>query len=438
MNGNDGVRRPFLYLTVVVLTLGIAAFVFSWMKSPPIFSAEFAFLLVAGLISENFAVEMGEYSFSIAYPLVLAALILCGPTPALILAIATSVNLIDVRNLHWSVTVFNIGQLLFSSALAAGAYVALGGRVLLASGIGPFGASDFPAAFVPLLATAVAGSVGNIALASLGVSVKSGERIGNVLESVGWLPIGQLALGVVGFTIAQVMAINIAAFLFFIFPLLVARQFHQRFLSLHSVFTDTIRSLIGALEAKDPYTRGHSERVAKYAVLLGRALAFEPRELGDLEKAALLHDLGKLALPGELLRKVGRLEPHEWDEIRRHPSNGAEMISKIPPLRRLAEPVLCHHERLDGSGYPNGLRGAELSSFARILAIADSYDAMTSDRPYRRGFSRLEAATELRRCAGIQLDSAYVEAFIDTLLDEPEEIRETLSAHSHATVQGEA
>ncbi len=431
---NDGVRRPFIVLAVSVLTLGIAAFWYSWLTFPPDFTAEFFFLLMAGLVSENYAIEMGEYSFSIAYPLVLATLILCGPTPALVLAIATSVNVIDVRSLHWSVTVFNVGQLLSASALAAGVYVILGGRILLVSGMGPFGAQDFPAAFVPLMATAVAGSVGNIALASLGVAVKSGERIGRVLESVGRLPAGQLVLGVFGFTIAQVMALNIAAFVFFLFPLFVARQFHQRFLSLQSVFTDTIRSLVGALEAKDPYTRGHSERVAEYAVLLGSAMALAPRELDDLEKAALLHDLGKLALPGELLRKAGRLDPHEWDDIRRHPTNGAEMIMKIPPLRRLAEPVLFHHERLDGSGYPNGISGPELSAFVRILAIADSYDAMTSNRPYRAGLSRQEAVGELRRCAGHELDPSYVEAFVEALLKQSGE----MGVDSHAVAQVES
>jgi len=228
-------------------------------------------------------------------------------------------------------------------------------------------------------------SLANFAFACLGLAVRNKQSLTSLLKSVGWLPWGQVALGMVGFMMAQVMSINVAAFGFLIFPLLVARQFYQRFISLQSAYTDTIRSLIGALEAKDPYTRGHSERVAEYAVLLGQTHGLDARELSELEKAALLHDLGKLALPGSLLRKQDKLTDEEWDSIREHPAVGAEMIQRIPPLRPLGDTVLRHHERLDGSGYPGKLTGPELPLEARILAIADSYDAMTSDRPYRPG-----------------------------------------------------
>ncbi|MCL2503326.1 MAG: HD-GYP domain-containing protein [Coriobacteriia bacterium] len=415
---NNGVRRSFLMLALFIFCSGVVVLWRMWTIFPPTFSQEFFFLLIAGFVSENYAVEMGEYSFSIAYPLVLAALVLCGPTAALILSIATSVSIVDAKKLHWSVSLFNVGQLLVASELAAGTYAALGGKVLLASGSGAFSAADFPTGFVPLLATAVVGSMGNITLASLGVSVKSGEKISVVLRSVGWLPLGQLILGVVGFTIAQAMAINIYAFVFFVFPLFIARQFHQRFMLLHFAFTDTLRSLIGALEAKDPYTRGHSERVAEYAVALGLALGLESKALNDLEQIALLHDLGKLALPGELLRKKSQLNFNEWEAVRRHPETGATMLSKIPSLNRFIDPIRYHHERFDGSGYPSGSKSSELGLNVRILAIADSYDAMTSDRPYRPALSSTVAAEELRRCAGAQFDPALVELFINTLLSQ--------------------
>jgi HD-GYP domain-containing protein (c-di-GMP phosphodiesterase class II) len=249
-----------------------------------------------------------------------------------------------------------------------------------------------------------------MALAALGVALKNGLRLSDVLDSMGWLPWGQIALGVVGFIIAQVMAVNVTAFALFIFPLLVARQFYQSSTALKSVYKDTIRSLIGALEAKDPYTRGHSERVAEYAVLIGRQAGLDSRSLDDLENAALLHDLGKLALPGPLLRKAGALNDDEWCAIREHPNLGADLVRRIPPLRPLADVVERHHERLDGSGYPLGLTGQGLSVAVRILAIADSFDAMTSDRPYRAGLSAEEALAELRQCSPSQLDPDLVEA----------------------------
>jgi len=415
MSESSGVRRPFLYLAGAILALGALSLWLTWSAFPPQWSPEFACLLVAALVSENYAVGVGRYMFSLAYPLTMATLVLCGPTPALIVALSTSTNITDLREFDWAVTAYNAGQLLLCTSLAAWAYVSLGGRVLLASGGQPFTVADFPGILLPLAATAMVTSLGNIALASLGVSAKSGIPISAVLESVGWLPWGQFAFGIVGFVIAQVMAINIVAFAFFIFPLLVARQFYERFTSLQSAYTDTIRSLIGALEAKDPYTRGHSERVAEYAVLIARESGMESKEIGALENAALLHDLGKLALPGSLLRKQGKLDEAEWDAIRQHPVVGAEMVRRIPPLRHLAGAVEYHHERLDGSGYPHGSSGSELAQTTRIMAIADSYDAMTSDRPYRPGLDLDAAVCELRRCSGDKLDADLVEVLVASL-----------------------
>lgn len=411
MNDNDDVRRPFVFLAVVVLGLGLGVFALSWYASAPVMSIELVCLLLAALISENYTVDTPGYTISLSYPLTLATLVLCGPTAALIVAGFSSTNVRDIRLYAWEVSAYNTGQILLSTWFAGWAYGILGGRVLLASGM-PFGRADFPQMLLPLLASVFAMSLANFAFACLGLAVRNGQSITSVLESVGWLPWGQVALGLVGFMMAQVMSLNVAAFVFLIFPLLVARQFYQRYISLQSAYTDTIRSLIGALEAKDPYTRGHSERVAEYAVVLGQACGLDDRELSELEQAALLHDLGKLALPGSLLRKQDKLTDEEWGFIREHPSVGADMVKRIPPLRKLGNAVLCHHERLDGSGYPGRLTGEDLPIAARILAIADSYDAMTSDRPYRPGLSTDAAIAELERCAPGQLDGALVAKFI--------------------------
>jgi hypothetical protein len=395
---------------------GAVALLLSWELSPPQVSLEFAFLVVAAVVSENYAVAMSGYSFSIAYPLTMATMILCGPTEALIVASLVSANGVAIRRLHWSVNAYNLGQLLLSIAVAAWAYVSLGGRVLMEEGSPQgLGHSDFPAVLLPLLVTAVIGSLGNVALASLGVAVKNKLPIGDVLDSVGWLPLSQVALGVVGFVIAQVMAVDLAAFGLFIFPLLVARQFYQRFTSLQAAYTDTIRSLVAAMEKKDPYTRGHSQRVAAYAVLIGQKVGLDSRSLSDLENAALLHDLGKLALPVAILRKSGTLDQAEWQAVKEHPLVGSRMVGMISPLKRLSSAVEGHHERLDGSGYPAGLAGDDVSQSARILAIADSYDAMTSDRPYRPGLSREAAISELYACSPQKLDGRLVSLFVDCL-----------------------
>ena len=223
-----------------------------------------------------------------------------------------------------------------------------------------------------------------------------------------------IALPFVGFLMAQVLSLQLFALPLFVFPLLVARQLYQRYLGLRRAYVDTIRSLVSALEAKDPYTRGHSERVSEYAVVLGRELGLDSRALERLEYAGLLHDLGKLAVPSHILTKPGRLEDAEMDRIREHPRRGAAMVGRIPSLRDLAETVGQHHERIDGKGYPGGIRGIELTQAARILAVVDSYDAMTTTRAYRRALTQEEAVAEMLAGAGGQFDEDMVRAFLDT------------------------
>jgi len=173
-----------------------------------------------------------------------------------------------------------------------------------------------------------------------------------------------------------------------------------------------IRSLAAAIDARDPYTRGHSETVARLVVRLGRELGWEGADLEMLEFAALLHDVGKIAIPDAILRKVGPLEPDDWAVIRLHPYHSAQIIKPVEPLHRIVPWVYHHHERWDGAGYPDGLKGEEIPLASRIIAVADVYSAMTSDRPYRRAKSHGEAIAELRREAGKQFDPQVVDAFL--------------------------
>jgi HD-GYP domain-containing protein (c-di-GMP phosphodiesterase class II) len=212
---------------------------------------------------------------------------------------------------------------------------------------------------------------------------------------------------------AQVLAINPIALPLFVAPLVVAQQLYSRYAALKSAYVDTVRSLVGALEAKDPYTRGHSERVAEYAAGIGAALGLDSRSQERLAYAALLHDLGKLEVPSRVLTKPGRLDYDETEAIRGHPARGAEMVSRIPPLRDLAEFVRLHHEWYGGGGYPKGLDSKDIPQSALILAVADCYDAMTTTRAYRPAMPREAAVAELIRCAGTQFDPVIVRAFIE-------------------------
>ncbi|MBE3133700.1 MAG: HD-GYP domain-containing protein, partial [Acidobacteria bacterium] len=177
-------------------------------------------------------------------------------------------------------------------------------------------------------------------------------------------------------------------------------------------------TLAMTIEAKDPYTNGHSTRVQAWATAVGRKLGFPAERLQALSRAAELHDLGKLAVPDSILMANRKLTDYEWAVIREHPRRGVELLKQLTFLRDSLPAILYHHERPDGSGYPEGLTGPSIPLEARILAVADSYDAMTSARPYRPAMSHEAAAAELHRCCATQFDPEIVETFLRLLRDE--------------------
>lgn len=174
----------------------------------------------------------------------------------------------------------------------------------------------------------------------------------------------------------------------------------------------TLRALSAALDARDSETEGHSQRVTKLALAIGAALELSSEELINLERGALLHDVGKIGVPDHILLKSGPLNKAEREWMNRHPQLGYDMLKEISFLQDALPVVLHHQERWDGSGYPEGLRGEQIPLGARIFAVADTYDAMTSTRPYRRALSHEEALTEIRQCSGTQFDPRIVEAFL--------------------------
>ncbi|GAB4278334.1 MAG: hypothetical protein Kow0056_10530 [Coriobacteriia bacterium] len=174
----------------------------------------------------------------------------------------------------------------------------------------------------------------------------------------------------------------------------------------------TLAGLVSAVDAKDEYTGSHSLAVAEYATAIGVELGLSSEERKLLERAALLHDIGKIGTPGDILRKPGRLDEGERLVINEHSAMGAQIVDSIPFLRDVVPIIRHHHERWDGSGYPDGLWGEEIPRLARILAVADAFDAMTSDRPYRTAKSVDEALAEIERCSGQQFDPEAVRALV--------------------------
>jgi HD-GYP domain-containing protein (c-di-GMP phosphodiesterase class II) len=175
----------------------------------------------------------------------------------------------------------------------------------------------------------------------------------------------------------------------------------------------TIRSLLSALRSHDPYTYRHSLRTVRLTLLLGRAYGVATHErLRVLSLGALAHDLGKILIPGGVLHKEGRLTQGEWEAVRQHPLDGARMLAGVAASEGVCRVAAEHHERWDGRGYPAGLSGDRIDFNARVVAVADAFDAMTSERPYRPPVGYEEAAAELERCAGTQFDPEVVRTFL--------------------------
>lgn len=177
-------------------------------------------------------------------------------------------------------------------------------------------------------------------------------------------------------------------------------------------YLQTVMSLANSIEAKDPYTRGHCQRVMEISCELGRAMGLNEDEIEDLRYAAILHDIGKIGISASILNKQGKLTEEEFNEIKKHPYIAYNILKDIDFLKNGLNGVLQHHERYDGKGYPNGLKSEEICIFGRILGVADAFDAMTSDRPYRKGMAMEDALKELERCKGTQFDPQIVDVLV--------------------------
>ena len=184
---------------------------------------------------------------------------------------------------------------------------------------------------------------------------------------------------------------------------------------LQHTYRDTVIALSRAVDARDPYTAGHSERVAAISSKIAKKLGVAKKEVEQIELAAQFHDIGKIGVPDNILLKPGKLTEMEFNVIKEHPGIGTNILSNIEFLKDTLPIILHHHENYDGRGYPYGISGTEIPVGSRIISIADTYDAMTSDRPYRKALSHEEAIREIVRCKGTQLDAEIIETALDVL-----------------------
>jgi HD-GYP domain-containing protein (c-di-GMP phosphodiesterase class II) len=267
---------------------------------------------------------------------------------------------------------------------------------------------------------ALAGSAFVVVNSTLSVLAAS-ARTGTPARKVFLMSLGNVGVGIVsqvplGWLMAEIaLKVGEWATVLFIVPLLLARYSYTKYTEIRELFFGSVSALSQAIDAKDGFTRGHADRVSRIAGAVAREMDLSEREIEHIELAALLHDIGKIGVEDRILMKPTRLEPDETELMRRHPIYGASIVEPSPALRPLAPIIIAHHENYDGSGYPRGLKGDDIPIGARIILVSDAYEAMTSDRIYRKAIGHEKALEQLSKYKGVQFDPKVVRA-LDALL----------------------
>jgi putative nucleotidyltransferase with HDIG domain len=323
----------------------------------------------------------------------------------------------SARKAEFEKAVFNIAQHAFSIGLAILVYLKLGGSSFLEvsrHNVADVTRLNGAAAF----AAFVAFFLSNTLLVCSAIALSTNTRLVSVWKAT--------LLPTVGVDIIASPIVFVFAWVYVRFgpvvaatvwvPIIGLRQLNKTNLELERTNEELLELMVKSIEARDQYTSGHSRRVQHYSMIVARAAGLPEREVQAIGRAALLHDVGKIHEKyGPILRKADRLSAEEWDTMREHPVDGAELIATMTKLRELVAPVRHHHENWDGTGYPDGLTGELIPLPSRVIRFADTIDAMTTERPYRRMMTTEEVRAELIRCRGTQFDPQLV----DRLLSSP-------------------
>jgi len=400
-------RVAFGYVgAVVIAAAGLLA-------GGPFKGMSWQYVIVLGIlviVSESTATQLrrGRLTWSPSSAAMLASVVLVGPIGAALVGACTALGL--RRGPVVLQRVFNTAMYALSAYLAGHAYLALGGKV------GPPDAASFPGIIGPFVGAALVLVVANHGLLA-GIlwltrdrsRTASGAGVGLSAR----LLLSDLGYAAFGLLIAALWSVvGPFAPLLVLIPLFVARWTVAQFAEQQRAYEATVGALCQAVETKDFYTRGHSDRVSRGSVMIAREIGMRGERVEAIRYAGMLHDVGKLGVPTRVLQKTGKLTEEEYAAIQLHPMRGLDIVREIGFLDEALAGIMHHHERIDGRGYPMGLAGDEIPEFARVLAVADAFDSMTSNRSYRGARPVEEAIAELRKWSGTQFDPAFVDAFV--------------------------
>ncbi len=403
-----GVRIYLLVGAVSIaaaLVLAFRAWSLPGASAPKFWNALAAFAILA-IVSDSFffRTPFGGANTSVGFiPFIASVAVFGHPWPMLIAGATALVVDTFVRHKPFIRVWFNTAQYMLAVGLSGLAYSALGGSVSL---------DQFSFTLIPFVALVLTFFLVNHGSVALAVSFSSGVPVREAWDRLGR---GALVTDLFSSTLAVLLVflyvkLQLLGLAVLVFPLFLVRQLYQMNLQLQAELEEKLELMVKAMEARDPYTSGHSRRVAEYAVTIAREMRLPASELDAIKRAALLHDVGKIYEEfAPLLRKEGRLTPEERMVMRTHVVRSAQLVATAARLRGPVEAMIRHHhENYDGSGYPDGLSRDQIPVGARIIMIADTLDAMTTDRPYRQALTLGRAVEELHKYSGTQFDPALV------------------------------
>jgi len=426
--------RIYALIAVVVSAAGFLLLSGEWAWPGPFPSRYWnalAAFAILGILSDSFFLRMpfAKVSTSVSFiPLLASVLLFDHPWPMVISGVTACFVDTFVRRKPAIRVWFNTAQYMLAAGLGGLVYAQLGGTASL---------DEFAFALIPFVGLVGAFYVVNHGSVALAVSFHSGVSVREAWDRIGS---GSLVTDLLSSTLAVLLAVLYAKMQFIglailVFPLFLVRQLYQMNLQLQEELEEKLELMVKAMEARDPYTSGHSRRVSEYATAIARELRLPATVLDGIKRAALLHDVGKIYEEfAPLLRKEGKLTAEEKMIMQSHVIRSAQLVATAARLRGPVEAMIRHHhENVDGTGYPDGLSGKQIPVGARIIMIADTLDAMTTDRPYRKALSLSRAIEELERYAGTQFDAELV-----TLVARSPGIRRLLAPGEPAPAQAKS
>jgi len=407
----EGTKWYLLLYVFIIFLAGITSLAYILIKYRNI---SLLGLLIFGILfftSDNLNAPLPKTgNVSVIFGISLASLIIFGPATAMLVTAVSALNVKDfVRRVPYYKHLFNAGQYLLSFAATAIFFESFYDR----SQTNFFYARNI---WVIFLVTYIF-FILNTTLTAGAISISTGMHVLNIwVFNFAWIVPFQFFLSAMAIAIAF-LYIRFSPFtlIFTSLPLIIAQYTYLLRIKERRTLLSSIMQIVKIMEAKDIYTAGHSIRVADYSEMIARGLRLNEYDIEIVRNLASLHDIGKIQIDLSILNKLTKLTDKDWKEIKKHPVVSYEIVKQIDFLKDRATAILYHHERVDGNGYPFGKKDDEIPLFARILCVADSFDAMSTDRPYRRAKTIGESITELERNRGTQFDEKACDVMIDVL-----------------------